>query len=343
MNDSYTEQYQIKGHFHLDVIDTKTNEVIDTVDDHNMIMTPARKSMSEIFANLFSIKFAHKFGLGTMGCQDSSKQLPRDEYTGFEKSRDRMFCEPSEPYLVGDTIPVLLYGDLIAIRADSLSQKPGEGGSGGGGTGEEEGGKKITGSFMSKDGVSGQWTVDETGTGTWTSTDGAAGTVSFTVVTKPDTGDDGEEGDGEEGDEEEPSVYYYQYLGDRELEYVITDDQLANTAKFRAIDSLPYVYYTNFELPRYNVEEASTEWNTDKTSMDAVGVQQKDTSVIFTFVVDQDSGNGQHDNDPDYINPTSEFNEAAIYVNDRIFCMKTFPTKTKDNSVKFKIIWTITF
>ena len=334
--------YQIKGHFHMEVIDKITNKVIDMVDDHNMIMTPARKSMSEIFANLFNVKYANKLGLGTMGCQDSSKQLPRDEYTGFEKSRDRMFCEPSEPYSVGEVIPVLLYGDLIAIKADSTTVDPDDPQNPV--TGEEGQNKTITGSFMSKDGVSGQWSVDETGEGTWTSSNGAAGTVSFTVVTKPDTGEE-EEG-GEEGDPEEPekpTVYYYQYLGDREIEYVITDDQLANTAKFRRIEDLPYVYYTYFELPRYNVEEPSTEWNTDKTSMDAIGVQQKDTSVIFTFVIDQDSGNGQHDNDPDYINPTSEFNEAAIYVNDRIFCMKTFPTKTKDNSVKFKIIWTITF
>ena len=333
--------YQIKGHFHLDVIDKATNEVIDTVDDRNMIMTPARKSMSEIFANLLNVKYANKFAMGTMGCQDSSTQLPRDEYTGFEKSRDRMFSEPSEPYSVGEVIPVLLYGDLIAIRAGSGTTKPGEPSNPV--TGEEGTNKKITGSFMSKDGVSGQWSVDETGEGTWTSTNGAAGTVSFTVTVKPDDGGS-EDGDGDDdGTEEDKDIIYYQYLGDREIEYVITDDQLANTEKFRVVNYLPYVYYTHFELPRYNVEEPSTEWNTDKTSMDAIGVQQVDTSVVFTFVIDQDSGNGQHDNDPDYINPTSEFNEAAIYVNDRIFCMKTFPTKIKDSSVKFKIIWTITF
>lgn len=327
--------YQLRGHFHLDIIDKATNEIVDSVDDHNMIMTPARKSMSEIFANLFGVKHANKFGLGTMGCQDSSKFLPRDEFTGFEKSRDRMFCEPSTPYNVGDVIPILLYGDLIAIKAtgpikqQSTNPITGE---------ESEPNKKTIGSWMTKDGTQGSFTVDETGEGTWSSNNGASGLVTFVQTQGPDETPDEPDTEIKPGD-----VTYYQYLGGREVEYQITDDQLANSARFRVVTDLPYVYYTHFELPRYNTEGPSTEWNLDKKSMDAIGVQQKDTSVIFTFIIDQESGNNQHDNDPDFINPTSEFNEAAIYVNDRIFCMKTFPTKVKDNSVKFKIVWTITF
>lgn len=332
------QTYQIHGHFHMDVISKTTGEVIDTVDDHNMIMTPARKSMAEIFANLFGVKYANKFGLGTMGTQGSSKYLPRDEYTGFEKSRDRMFCEPSQPYSVGEVIPVLLYGDLIAIRSNGLPPvKPGAPGAPGAPDAD-----KTVGSWMTKNGIQGTFSVDETGEGTWSSTDGAAGLVSFTRTQSPSQPEVPEEPE-EPEDTEKDDIIYYQYLGDREVEYVITDDHLSNTAKFQVVKELPYVYYTHFELPRYNVDTPSTEWNTDKTSMDAVGIQQKDTSIIFTFVIDQDSANGQHDNDPEFINPTSEFNEAAIYVNDRIFCMKTFPTKVKDNSVKFKIVWTITF
>lgn len=325
--------YKLKGHFHLDVINKATGDIVDTIDEHNMIMTSARKSMSEIFANLFNVKHANKFALGTMGCQDSSKHLPRDEYTGFEKSRDRLFCEPSQPYNVGDMIPVLLYGDLITIKNTNLDESLPQ-------VKDIDVRQKISGSWMTKSGAQGSFEVDETGDGTWTSSNGASGLVTFTKVQDPDT-PDGDDSDGDDSNDND--VLYYQYLGDREIEYVITDDQLANSAKFRVIKQLPYVYYTNFELPRYNVTEPSTEWNTDKTSLDAIAVQQKDTSVIFTFVIDQDSANAQHDNDPLYINPTSEFNEAAIYVNDRIFCMKTFPTKTKDNSVKFKITWTITF
>lgn len=331
MQESY---YSIKGNFRLDVIDKQSNHVVDTYEEHNMIMTPARKSMSEIFANLTGVKYANKFGLGTMGCQDSSKYLPRDEYTGFEKSRDRLFCEASVPYSVGDVIPVILYGDIITIRKeDKLLPKKADA--------VEELSDKIVGSWMAKTGVQGSFAVESTGDGTWSSTDGAAGTVKFTVTQQPDVPDAGEDPDNPDSSDEE--YLYYQYLGDREVEYVITEDQLANTGKFRVISELPYVYYTHFELPGYNVSEPSTEWNTDKTSLDAISVQQKDTSVIFTFIIDQDSGNKQHDNDPMFINPTSEFNEAAIYVNDRVFCMKTFPTKVKDNSVKFKITWTITF
>lgn len=326
--------FELHGHFHLDIIDKQTDTVLDTVDDHNMIMTPARKSMAEIFANLFNLKFAHKFALGTMGCQDGKRALPRDEYTGFEKSRDRLFCEPSQPYNVGEVVPVILYGDILTIRG-GVALPPGSV------TPPDHEPDKITGSWMSKTGATGSWSVDETGEGTWSSTDGAAGTVSFTTITRPDEPEP--EPEPEEPEDPENQLLYYQYLGDRQTEYVIVDSDLANPDKFRVVKQLPYVYYTKFELPRYNVDGPTTEWNTDKTSMDAIGVQQKDTSVIFTFVIDQESGNEQYDNDPDFITPTSEFNEAAIYVNDRIFCMKTFPTKIKDNSVKFKITWTITF
>ena len=108
---------------------------------------------------------------------------------------------------------------------------------------------------MTKEGVQGNFSVDETGEGTWTSVNGAAGLVTFKQTQGPNDGggDDGDDGD------DDKSVIYYQYLGDREIEYVITDDQLANSARFRVVTQLPYVYYTYFELPRYNVEEPSTE------------------------------------------------------------------------------------
>ena len=46
VNDFYKT---LKGHFHLDVLD-KNDKVLDTFDEHNMIMADARKSMAEIFA-----------------------------------------------------------------------------------------------------------------------------------------------------------------------------------------------------------------------------------------------------------------------------------------------------
>lgn len=249
----------LKGHFHLECLD-KDNKVIDSYDEHNMIMTNARKSMSEIFANLSGIKFAHKLVLGTMGCKDGNIFAPKDDIDGFTKSRDRLFSVPSSIiHNVGDMLPNILKGDIITLQ------------------GKKEG-------------------VND----------------------------------------------YYEYRGVDETNFVLSNEALASD-KFKQLDGKPYTYEVSFELPRFNTEIPSTLYNTNKDSLDQIGVVQKDTSVIFTFIIDMESANGQYIDDPKYPDPCSVFNEACIVVNDRIFCMKTFNSKIKDDSVKLKIQWTITF
>ena len=254
VNDFYKT---LKGHFHLDVLD-KNDKVLDTFDEHNMIMADARKSMAEIFANLVGIKFAHQFIIGTMGHTDASLYIPKDEYSGFVKERDRLFSEPTaRVHSVGDQLENIRMYDVIAIY----------------------------------------------------------------------------EGKG---------VSYYRYNGNPAENYILSDAKLV-TDEFTKLPGKPYYYTINFTLPRTNIEDPSHNNNADETSLDTIKVEQKDTSVIFTFTLDLESANKQYVNDPMYSDPCSFFNEACIKVNDRIFCMKTFNTKCKDDSVKFRIIWTITF
>ena len=65
------------------------------------------------------------------------------------------------------------------------------------------------------------------------------------------------------------------------------------------------------------------------------------TTVEYTFEIGSSVGNDQ------FITPSgsnySLINEAAIFVNNRIFCMKCFPSKLKDDSTTLKIIWKIIF
>ena len=75
----------------------------------------------------------------------------------------------------------------------------------------------------------------------------------------------------------------------------------------------------------------------------AYKVVQSDTTVTFTFTIGKENANEEYSSGEKYTLPTSLFNEAALYVNNRIFSMKTFSTKVKDESVKLKITWSIIF
>ena len=131
-------------------------------------------------------------------------------------------------------------------------------------------------------------------------------------------------------------VKYYRAPNDYET-VALTDEELMTWTEVEA----PYTYELEFALTGVD----STMYDNLCTSgrNDIVKAEQKDTSVIFTFYIDMDNGNGQHGKSDDYDVPTTLFNEAGLYVNDRLFAMRTFPSKTKDESVKLRVIWTITF
>lgn len=250
------EELHFKGHFHLDCLD-KDNNILSSIDDPNLIVTTARKSMAEIFANLEGIKFAHKLVLGTQGCVDGMPFVPKDETSGLDKAREHLFSEVvGETYQIGDVVEKLLTYDLIKVH-----------------------------------------------------------------------------------DSESDSDIIYRYNGKNADNYIISAENIS--VDFTKYDTAPYTYELNFHLPRTNTfgeDESFADGTTDVAQ-----VVQTDTSVTFTFIISMENGNNQHVNEPGYTVPTTLFNEAGLYVNDRLFSIKTFSSRVKDESIKLRIIWTITF
>lgn len=252
----------VEGHFRVDCLDANNN-VIDTFEDHNMIMLQARRSMAEIFFNLADAKHAHKIVLGTLGHKDGLLFKAKTEEDGFVKERTHLFSEVSDNiYALGTLFEEIFKGDVIKVQ-------------------------------------------------------------DFTDVTKHS---------------------YYQYNGEYTKNFVVDDVTLREY--FTKLDHKPYTYTINFRLPGVDMGDSEScviaETGSD-ASNDSVRVNIKDTSVIFTFYVDVNNGNKQEHDEGEYDDDTSLFSEAGLYVNDRLFAMKTFGSKVKDESVKLRIVWTITF
>ena len=95
----------IHGHFKAERYDKNDNLIDTPVDDHNMIMTPARTSMAEIFAHLNNVDLSNAFYFGTLGHKDNNIYLPKDSADGFTKERDRLFSQVSNTiYNLDDVI-----------------------------------------------------------------------------------------------------------------------------------------------------------------------------------------------------------------------------------------------
>lgn len=129
---------------------------------------------------------------------------------------------------------------------------------------------------------------------------------------------------------------YYKALKDADT-LVLSSDDLESWVETEP----PYTYEIGFTMTGIDSTMYDNLCTTGRN--DIVKAEQKDTSVVFTFYIDTDNGNKQYVDSSDYDVPTTLFNEAGLYVNDRLFAMRTFPSKIKDESVKLRIIWTITF
>lgn len=133
---------------------------------------------------------------------------------------------------------------------------------------------------------------------------------------------------------------YWRYNGENQTNYIL--DYNTVTQQWTKFDTLPYTVTIDFTLPRdNNVPEDQT--NTEEGSPYSVQVIQHDTSVSFIVTVPMEQGNDQYINDPNFGTPTSLFTEASLWVNDRIFSLKTFQALTKDDSIKLRATWTIIF
>ena len=108
------------GHFKIECLD-KNNNLIDSYQDKNMIMTSARTSMAEIFAKNTDVTNTSvaKLVLGTNGHILPNILIPKTSNEGFVNTRDRLFSSPfstsSTPTAINDIIPSLNPGDTYYI------------------------------------------------------------------------------------------------------------------------------------------------------------------------------------------------------------------------------------
>lgn len=132
---------------------------------------------------------------------------------------------------------------------------------------------------------------------------------------------------------------YYKNLqedGDR----YITNANLSDTTKYESVEK-PYTYKLEVKT---NVFDGSTNIakNTDNSCIinyvTDSGNNLENTSVTYTFEIGVSNANEQNTE-----RGVSTFNEAGMYINNRLFCMKCFNDKVKDNSTKLRIVWTIIF
>ena len=123
--------------------------------------------------------------------------------------------------------------------------------------------------------------------------------------------------------------------------YTLNDSTLAT--KFNVLNSEPYTV----EIPIRQYTESVFNGDINYSSKTDCGAFVKystaagNTTVEYTFEIGSSVGNDQFitQSGSNY----SLINEAAIFVNNRIFCMKCFPSKLKDDSTTLKIIWKIIF
>ena len=251
------------GHFKAERYDKNDNLIDTPVDDHNMIMTPARTSMAEIFAHLNNVDLSNAFYFGTMGHKGDNIYLPKDSGDGFTKERDRLFSQVSETiYNLDDVIDFIHKNDIIQYNHIYYD---------------------INGIEMNE-------------------------------------------------------IKYLRYTGLDETDFVLTYEAID---KMEVLPEKPYVIKIPFNFPGTNDIDGSE--NVPEGYNYSVQVTQQDTSVTFVVIIPMVEGNAQHVDEDDYGIPTTVFTEAGLYINGRIFSMKTFQGLTKDDSVKLKVTWTITF
>ena len=135
---------------------------------------------------------------------------------------------------------------------------------------------------------------------------------------------------------------YYVYLLNDTTNYIFSATNFDNTSTFQNLGTEePYKFNVDFQLPGTPATSSPTGVNCTIVSDDddsgcTVNVLQSGSSVTFKFDISTAAANHQN-------TTFSVFTEASLWANDRIFAMKTFRAKTKDNTVLLRITWTITF
>ena len=85
------EKINFRGHFKIEVLD-KNGKVIDTTENHNIIMNKARCSFSQLLAGIAGQNVINRFVLGTAGHVDDNVLIPKAEVHGLNANRVNLFC-----------------------------------------------------------------------------------------------------------------------------------------------------------------------------------------------------------------------------------------------------------
>lgn len=123
----------------------------------------------------------------------------------------------------------------------------------------------------------------------------------------------------------------YLYTGESTINYTLSD-VLISGEYFTMQDDLPETFTTTFTCPGTSSSDDGDD--ASATNGATVSVLLSGTAITFNFEIGTDVGNGDG---------TRMYTEAGIFAGDDIFCMKTFPAKIKDETVIFRVYWTITF
>lgn len=125
----------------------------------------------------------------------------------------------------------------------------------------------------------------------------------------------------------------YLYTGNSTINFTFSDVEVSGD-DFELTDELPDTFTTTFTVPGTSTDEDNGD-DASATNGATMTVLYSGTAVTFKFELGTEYGNGD--------DGTRSYTEAGIFAGDDIFCMKTFPAKIKDETVIFRIYWTITF
>ena len=126
---------------------------------------------------------------------------------------------------------------------------------------------------------------------------------------------------------------YYIYLGSDNTVDLKTTSYTDITLWKKIGTTKPFSYAVSFDLPGAD-GYALNLVEDDIGSNSTCSVVQDSTSVTFTIELSTDAANN--------VNGV-QFTEAALYANDRIFSMKTFSAKNKNDGTILRVIWRIIF
>ena len=118
----FEDSINFAGHFTVQTINSKTQEVIDEYIDNNMIMQSARQIMAERLLNVTSRPTIDKIVIGTQGHKTGDILTPKDASDGFVSTRTELFSEELAEYFypIEFTIPGTSSGSCTDIIEPSI-------------------------------------------------------------------------------------------------------------------------------------------------------------------------------------------------------------------------------